>query len=148
MKLMKGITKMNNFFDKIIKNRNNLYLLILRVTTAYAMFFYHGYGKILGGPDRWKSLGGAMEVFGIDFFPTFWGFMAMLSESVGCLFILLGIFSVPSSLILSFTMFVVCVGDIVEGEFPEKPILYILILFTFVVFGSGKYSLERYFFKK
>ena len=56
MKLMKGITKMNNFFDKIIKNRNDLYLLILRVTTAYAMFFYHGYGKILGGPDRWKSL--------------------------------------------------------------------------------------------
>tara|TARA_A100001011_G_scaffold202506_1_gene210907 strand:- start:55912 stop:56337 length:426 start_codon:yes stop_codon:yes gene_type:complete len=140
--------KMNEIFEKIIKNRNDLYLLILRIFTAYLMFFYHGLGKVVGGPDRWKSLGGAMEVFGIDFFPTFWGFMAMLSESVGCLFILLGIFAVPSSLILSFTMFVVCVGDIVEGEFPEKPMLYILILFTFVIFGSGKYSLERYFLKK
>ncbi len=139
---------MNEIFEKIIKNRNDLYLLILRIFTAYLMFFYHGLGKVVGGPDRWKSLGGAMEVFGIDFFPTFWGFMAMLSESVGCLFILLGIFAVPSSLILSFTMFVVCVGDIVEGEFPEKPMLYILILFTFVIFGSGKYSLERYFLKK
>ena len=140
--------KMNEIFEKIIKNRNDLYLLILRIFTAYLMFFYHGLGKVVGGPDRWKSLGGAMEVFGIDFFPTYWGFMAMLSESVGCLFILLGIFAVPSSLILSFTMFVVCVGDIVEGEFPEKPMLYILILFTFVIFGSGKYSLERYFLKK
>ncbi len=127
---------MNNFFNKIIKNCNDLYLLILRVSTASAMFFYHGYGKILGGPDRWKGLGGAMKVFGIDFFPTFWGFMAMLSESLGCLFILLGIFIVPSSLILSFTMFVVSINDLVDGEFPEKPILYILILFTFVVFGS------------
>ena len=45
-------------------------------------------------------------------------------------------------------MFVVCVGDMVEGEFPEKPMLYILILLTFVIFGSGKYSLERYFSKK
>ena len=45
-------------------------------------------------------------------------------------------------------MFVVSINDLVDGEFPEKPILYILILFTFVVFGSGKYSLERYFFKK
>ena len=140
--------KMNDTFEKIIKNRNDLYLLILRIFTAYLMFFYHGLGKVLGGPDRWKSLGGAMEVFGINFFPTFWGFMAMLSESVGCLFILLGIFTIPSSLILSFTMFVVCVGDMVEGEFPEKPMLYILILFTFVIFGSGKYSLERYFSKK
>ena len=148
MKLMRETIKMNETFTKLIKNRHDIYLLVLRISTAYIMFMYHGLGKIIGGPDRWKGLGGAMEVFGINFFPTFWGFMATLSESIGSLLILLGVFTIPSSLILSFTMFVVCINDFIEGVFPEKPLLYILIFFTFIVFGAGRYSLDKIFFKK
>jgi len=139
---------MNETFSMIIKNRQDIYLLVLRISTAYIMFMYHGLGKVIGGPDRWKGLGEAMGVFGINFFPTFWGFMAMLSESIGSLLVLLGLFTVPSSLILSFTMLVASINNLIYGEFPEKPLLYILILFTFVVFGSGKYGLDKIFLKK
>lgn len=48
--------------------------LIIRVGIG-TMIMLHGFPKLMGGPDTWVFLGGAMENFGITFAPMFWGFM-------------------------------------------------------------------------
>lgn len=56
-------------------NYKNTGLLIIRIGLGI-MFMMHGYPKLLGGPDKWEAVGGAMKHTGITFFPTFWGLMA------------------------------------------------------------------------
>ena len=53
-------------------------LLIARIGMGIGFLYYHGWDKIMGGPERWEGLGGAMSRFGIDFLPVFWGFMSAL----------------------------------------------------------------------
>lgn len=89
-------------------NRINrdLGLLVIRLGIGLSMFLFHGYGKITGGPERWKGIGAQMANLGIDFMPTFWGFMAAFSESVGSILLILGLFFRPVAAMLAFTMLV------------------------------------------
>lgn len=81
-------------------------LFVLRLGIGLSMLLFHGYGKILGGPERWTSLGGNMANLGITFAPVFWGFMAAVAEFFGSLLIVLGILFRPATALLGFTMFV------------------------------------------
>ena len=54
-------------------------LLILRIGIGISIFF-HGLPKIMGGPETWTAIGGTMSNLGINFAPTFWGFMAAFAE--------------------------------------------------------------------
>ncbi len=81
-------------------------LLILRVGIGI-MFILHGYPKMMGGMEKWISLGSyGMGSIGIDFFPAFWGFMAAFSEFFGGLMILFGIYIRYFSILLFITMLV------------------------------------------
>ena len=60
----------------------NIGWLLLRVGIGISIFF-HGLPKLMGGPETWTAIGSTMSVFGIDFAPQFWGFMAAIAESVG-----------------------------------------------------------------
>jgi putative oxidoreductase len=57
-------------------------LLILRVGIGI-MFMYHGFPKLTAGPELWTNLGGVLSDMEIGFAPTFFGFMAALSEFGG-----------------------------------------------------------------
>ena len=137
---------MMDIFQGIVKDRINVGLLLLRVFSGYLILVNHGFGKITAGPSRWEKLGGAMESFGIDFFPTFWGFMASFAESFCGLFLVLGIFTIPASFLLSVTMFVASYGHVIDGENAEKAFVFGAIFLAVMIMGPGKYSLDRKFF--
>ena len=137
---------MMDILQGIMKDRVNVGLLLLRVFSGYLILVNHGFGKITAGPSRWEKLGGAMERLGIDFFPTFWGFMASFSESFCGLFLVLGIFTIPASFLLSVTMFVAAYGHVIDGENAEKAFVFGAIFLAVMIMGPGKYSLDRKFF--
>jgi len=132
---------------------NNLYLshslLVLRFIPSIMMIYNHGWSKITAGYEKWERLGAALTDFiGLEFLNVFFGFMAALSESVGMIFLVVGLFTRPAALLLSFTMFVASVNHIVDGEFPELAILYLLIMLVLFICGPGKLSLDYHYFSK
>ena len=137
---------------------NNLYpkdlyvsysLLILRVIASVMMIINHGWNKILAGQDKWNRLGTALTDFiGIDFMSVFFGFMAAFSESIGMVMVIFGIFTRPAAFLLLFTMFVASMNHLVDGEFPELAIMYLIVILVLIISGPGKFSLDYKFFSQ
>lgn len=84
----------------------DLGLLLVRLGIGASLLLFHGWGKLMGGSATWEAVGGNMANLGLDFWPGFWGLMAALSESVGSLFLALGVFFRPAAAVLAFTMVV------------------------------------------
>jgi putative oxidoreductase len=127
----------------------NLGLLIIRSGIGI-MFMIHGYPKLFGGYERWTFLGQQMQLIGIEFFPTFWGFMASVSEFIGGLFFILGFLSKPTTLVLTFTMIIASlyhfnIGDGISGA--SHPIEMAIVFMGLFFMGPGKYSLDKLIFK-
>lgn len=121
----------------------DLGLLILRIGIGI-MFIAHGWGKLIGGPDKWEIIGANISHFGINFGFTFFGFMAAFAETFGALFLILGIFWIPANLLLISTMAVAAMYHIANGDgfggyaHPvESAILFISLIFI----GPGKFRL-------
>jgi putative oxidoreductase len=118
-------------------------LLVIRIGFGLGFLFYHGWGKLTGGPERWAQVGGAMGNFGIDFGHAFFGFLAAFSESVGGLFIALGLFFRPVCALLSITMFVAMVNHYASGRGSPAHAAKNMFVFLGLIFvGPGKYSLD------
>ena len=83
----------------------DLGLLVLRVGIG-VVFIVHGVPKLLDGPAKWAELGQAMGVFGITFAPAFWGFMCGVTEAVGGLALVLGLFVRPVAILQFINMVV------------------------------------------
>lgn len=119
-------------------------LLILRLGVG-TMFMVHGYPKMFT-PDKWPKLGKAMATFGIEVFPTFWGFMAAFSEFFGGLAFALGLFFLPASALLAFTMVVAAAmhlnkGDGVGGA--SHAIEAASLFAGMMLIGPGRLTLDR-----
>ena len=124
-------------------------LLILRIIGGLMMVFNHGWGKITAGPEKWNRLGHALtDIIGFEFLSTFFGFMAAFSESVCALLIVIGLFTIPASILLFFTMFVAIMNHIIDNEMPELAIMYCLLSLVLMVSGPGNYSLDQKWFSK
>lgn len=80
-------------------------LLVIRLGLG-VMFIMHGWPKMMGGPEKWAGLGGAMGTLGIAFAPAFWGFMAAFAELVGGAMLIVGLLVRPFAAMMFFTMFV------------------------------------------
>ena len=131
-------------FDSLGKYRNTG-LLILRIGLG-VMFMVHGFPKLAGGPTGWEGLGGSMKVVGIDFLPVVWGFMAAAAESVGGLFLILGLFFRPVNILLVFTMIIAALvhfgkGDGLSGA--SHAIELGIVFFSLIFIGPGKYSIDK-----
>jgi putative oxidoreductase len=119
-------------------------LLVLRVGIGLA-FLAHGVPKLQGGAEGWAKIGGAMALVGLGFAPTFWGFMAALSEALGGLLLTLGLLVRPAALLLLVTMIVATVFLLNQPEtgysgwsHPLKmAVVFLGLLFT----GGGRYAL-------
>jgi putative oxidoreductase len=119
-------------------------LLILRVGIGI-MFVFHGYPKLIAGPETWAMIGGSMKVLGIGFAQTAWGFMAALSECAGGILLAVGFFTRPACFFLLSTMIVATMMHIGKGDSflkyshaMESGILF----FSLILIGPGKYSLD------
>jgi putative oxidoreductase len=126
----------------------NLGLLVVRLGIGLSILGFHGYGKLTGGPEVWKMVGGAMGNLGLSFLPVFWGFLAMAAEFAGSILIMLGVLFRPATLVLAFTMFVAVIMHLnMPAENPnagwsgashalELLIVYVGLFLT----GPGKYA--------
>ncbi|MEO8794678.1 MAG: DoxX family protein [Daejeonella sp.] len=123
----------------------NTGLLIIRVGLGI-MFMYHGYPKLLGGPDKWAAVGSSMKYVGIDFLPALWGFLAAATETFGGFLLLLGLAFRPVTLLLTFTMLIASImhiksGDGLGGASHAIEAAIVFLGLTFI--GPGKYSVDK-----
>lgn len=122
-------------------------LLLMRLGIGASYIYVHGWGKISGGPDRWRGVGNAMGNLGVNFLPVVWGFAAACTEFVGGIFILLGFFFRPSVVFIIIVMIVAALNHVSNGD-PFSRIAYPLemafALTGLLFLGPGKYNLEKY----
>ena len=128
----------------------DLGIFLLRVGFGLSMLIFHGYGKLVGGPEKWAKIGGSLQTFGIDFYPVFWGFMAAFAEFFCSAFIIAGIFFMPATLLLSVNMIVAVLFHLYLPE--ESPaagwsgasnaIEYLFAYVALMVTGPGKYRIK------
>ncbi len=123
-------------------------LLLLRIGLGLTFIFIHGWPKLMGGPERWAAVGGAMDVFGLGFAPAVWGFMAAFTEVFGGLLLMLGFFFRPACLLLFIVMVVATVKTLgADSGWPAAShALKMAIVFLSLIFiGPGKKSLDERF---
>lgn len=99
----------------LISSAPNLGFLILRIGIGI-MFLLHGFPKLMGGIQTWEFLGSQMSAVGINFAPVFWGFMAAISESLGGLLLILGLFTRPAAFLMLFTMLIATLMHLTNGD--------------------------------
>lgn len=124
----------------------DLALLVLRVGIGISFVFVYGWAKITGGAGTWADLGGNMAIFGITVWPTFWGFMAAVTEFSGGLLLMLGLLFRPVLVLLLCVMTVAFASHVAAGEGPwhatEMATVFIALLLT----GPGRYSIDAWLF--
>jgi putative oxidoreductase len=121
----------------------DLGLLLLRLGVGLGFIYFHGWAKLSGGPERWAGIGSAVELFGIGFGHTLFGFLAAFSESVGGLLIALGLFFRPAAALLLTTMIVATTRHIVTGQGTPAHAFKNAWVFLGILFvGPGRYSVD------
>jgi len=130
---------------KFLNKYRDLGLLLLRLGIG-AMFLFHGWPKLAGGPETWAKVGRAMSFAGVQALPTLWGLAAAVSEFGGGLCLILGFLFRPAALLLAITMAVAANMHLGKGEgllaashAIELGILFLSLLFI----GPGRYSVDR-----
>ncbi len=129
---------------------HNFGLLLLRVGIGI-MFMIHGYPKLIGGQEVWAKIGGALSTIGIGFAPALMGFMAAISEFIGGLLLILGLFTRPACFFLFSTMVVATLMHLNMGDSFGRysHALEAAILFlSFIFIGPGEISLDEKFSRK
>jgi putative oxidoreductase len=125
--------------------RIDLGLLVLRVGIGTMYATVHGWPKLLGGTERWKKLGTALENFGIHVWPTLWGFLAMAAELGGGILLVLGLFTRPAAAMILATMVVASTRHIQKGEGVGEASHAIelgIVMGALLLLGPGRYSLD------
>jgi putative oxidoreductase len=138
------LEKINNSFAKL----KDLPLLFTRLVLAYG-FYNPAMMKL-------KDITSIAEWFGsIGIpFPTLNAYLATGTEVLGVILLTLGLFTRLISIPLIITMIIAIVTVHGENGFEagengfEIPLYYIIMLFTLVVYGSGKISLDHVLAKR
>ena len=137
--------------NKRMKNRDalvDLGLLVLRVGIG-VIFIFHGFPKLIGGVETWTQIGSTMSLIGINFAPTFWGFMAAFAEAVGGALIIFGFMHRPVALMLVFTMIVALLMHVTAGDpfgIYSNALKALVVFIALTITGPGRYSVDyRYF---
>jgi len=131
-------------FKSIEKYKDHV-LLFARTILGLFFIFVHGLPKIMGGPDRWEGVGGALSNLGITFWPEGFGLIAALSEFIGGILLILGLWFRPATLFIMLTLKVASISKIASGGIssaahPVEVLLFLMVLFAI---GPGKYSIDK-----
>ena len=131
---------------KFLSKYRDFGLLVTRLGLG-VMFLLHGLPKLTGGPQKWKGLGAAMGNLGIDFYPVIWGFLAAVTEGIGGILLILGVFYRPTCLLLTFVMVVATVkhfsaGDTFIGT-VSYPLELAFVFFGLAFAGPGRFSIDK-----
>ena len=121
-------------------------LLFLRVALGAFYIYAHGWHKLAAGEHFWAELGEAVRVVGIHFAYPFWGLMAALAETLGCVMVILGFCFRPGCILLFITMFVASDMTLhTHGglEAASHPIELAILFFSLIFIGPGNFSIDR-----
>jgi putative oxidoreductase len=120
-------------------------LFIMRVGLG-VMMIIHGLDKVTGGPDTWAKLGESMSNLHITFWPTFWGFMSAITETVGGLFCILGLWFRLVCMLLTFNFIVASAHHFAAGDGVKAASHALELCFVFaglIFLGPGRYSVDK-----
>jgi putative oxidoreductase len=134
-----------------LERNQDIGLFILRLTVGLAFGLIFGLPKIEAGPVLWEQIGAATANLGFSFAPTFWGFMASLSEFGGGILLVLGLFVRPAALLMGITMIFATVHHMTAQDQwynTITPLVYLSIFILLFFTGAGKYSLDAVIFKR
>lgn len=130
-------------FWNTLEKYQDIGLLIVRLGFGFGFLYFHGWGKLMGGPEAWANYGEVMGLLGIHFGYTFFGFMAAFSEAVGGLLIATGLFFRAAAALLAFTMFIASLSHLASGRGNSGHAVKNTFLFLgLILIGPGKYSLD------
>ncbi|MSR85460.1 DoxX family protein [Candidatus Uhrbacteria bacterium] len=131
---------MENTGKPCCRNRLDQGLLVLRIAFGI-VFIYSGWGKLFGQNPGMEAFTGM--VAGLGFFaPAFFAYAAALTELVGGIAILLGVWTRLFSILSAFVMFV-ALFMVTKLSFPmaSLPLVLLGMAICLACTGSGRYSL-------
>lgn len=116
-------------------------LLAIRLV-AGIVFLVHGYGKLTGNPSI-EMFSGMVGNLGFPM-PMFFAWVVALTETLGGLALILGIFVRPAAVLLSIVM-LVAFGMVKKFGFPQGELDFVLlgIAVGLALSGPGRYSLAH-----
>jgi putative oxidoreductase len=120
-------------------------LFIMRVGLG-ALMIIHGLPKLEGGVETWEKLGNAMDNLNIHFMPAFWGFMCAVTETIGGLFCILGLWFRLVSMLLVVNFIVASMSHFAGGDGIKGASHALELCFVFaglVFLGPGRYSVDK-----
>jgi putative oxidoreductase len=120
-------------------------LLFLRLGIG-TMMILHGWPKLAGGIVQWEKLGKAMGVLGVNFFPVLWGFSAAMVETLGGVLLIIGFCFRPVSILMTMNFIVATIFLYkTSSQFIEwsRPAELLILFFSLIFIGAGKYSVDR-----
>ena len=131
---------------KFLGKYRDIGLLVMRLGLG-VMFLLHGLPKLTGGPKMWAGIGAAMGNLGIHFYPVVWGFMAAVTEGIGGVLLILGVFYRPTCLLLMFTMIVATTMHLNAGDkfmpVTSRPLELAFVFFGLAFVGPGRISIDK-----
>lgn len=126
--------------------RKDVGILVIRLAIGASMLAFHGIPKLMMGTSNWEKIGAAMHKIGITFATSFWGFAAIAAECVGALFIIIGLFTRPTAVVLAFTMLIAFISHLAKGDSlaaASHPLELLFIFVALAITGAGKYSIDK-----
>lgn len=123
----------------------NTGLMIMRIGLGI-MMIYHGYPKLLGGPEQWEAVGNSTKYLGITFAPTIWGLLAAITETFGGFLILIGLAFRPACVFLMIAMAVASTMHLNNGDglmIASHAIELGIVFLGLVFIGPGRYSVDK-----
>ena len=126
-------------------NYKNFGLLVMRAGIG-VMMFMHGLSKLTGGPVKWEDLGHSMSQLHIHFLPTFWGFMCAVTETIGGLFCVLGLWFRLVSILMVINFIVAALDCYAEAHKimdASHAIELVFVFFGFIFLGAGEWSVDK-----
>ncbi len=151
----------NLLFGHFLANFKDVGLLLMRIGLGFGFAFVHGRQKLFGGSGTWEAVGGrATSLIGMadtGFIATLLGLIASVTEFAGGLFLMVGLLTRPTALLLAITMAVAFLthiaGDGIAFFFnnPMGGSWAFELMFVFVglmILGAGRISLDYMITKK
>jgi len=124
--------------------------LILRVSVGLMIFYIHGWHKLEGGiaylqnGTPWRLV---EEVAGMHFpSPVASAFAATIVQFVCAPLLALGLLTQLNAAMLTGTLSVAILQNILAGRDPQLAILYVLVMGSMIFLGGGRFSLDARLF--